>query len=127
MDGVSIMGYVLDFVRTGILWNSEGIILAQLPARDKTMALQVERIEEKLYHRRGAKDAEIRFFAFRPSCPPVFWRINGKQKEKLSLRPLRLCGEHFCHDPSDRPIQLFPHVGHRLRQAGLSGDQTPGL
>ena len=62
MGGVSIMGNVLDFMQTGILWRGEGIILAQLPARYKTIALQVERTEEKLYHFGGAIDAEMRFF-----------------------------------------------------------------
>jgi len=52
MDGVSIMGNILDFVRTGILWKGEGNNLAQHPSRDKTMALQVERTVEKTCHRR---------------------------------------------------------------------------
>ena len=67
MGGVSIMGNVLDFMQTGILGRGEGIILAQLPARYKTIALQAEPTEEKFYHFGGAKDAEMRFifsFAF---------------------------------------------------------------
>ena len=38
---------------------------------------------------------------------------------KNSLCVLRASAVKFCHDPFNRSIQLLPHVGHRLRQAGL--------
>jgi len=64
MKWVSIVRFVFDFARAGRLWHGAGIILDQFPVRDPTMALQVERMEEKNMlpqRRKGRRDSVFCF------------------------------------------------------------------
>jgi hypothetical protein len=92
MGGVSIMGHDLDFVQTGILESGEGIFLVQLPARDETVVLQVERTKEEIYHQSQSTQRICLFFAFR--LPHSAFRIRNKVllyfNTLPSLRSLRL-------------------------------------